>query len=292
MRPLLYLALVALPSSAFAQYTPSAGQNVIQEEIKVFSRDKDGSMKASKQKRRVAADGYGNAQGNQYDLAYDGAFDGQTIAVLDFYTGHDFSLPRAALAEKGFGVVRWTRPPPPKDLRAALKKSNQVWIIAGCEGQLLEDEHVSIIKEFFEDGHGLYIWGDNDPCLADADLVARTIFDVRVKGDLPGDRIVPIQPKSGTPGLAPNHLITTGLEHLYEGVTVATIVPAHGFEPLVYGSANNLVVAVYDQDQRRAIVDGGFTRLSYKWDSAGTGRYVKNAASWLANAERWGDAKQ
>ena len=32
-----------------------------------------------------------------------------------------------------------------------------------------------------------------------------------------------------------------------------------------------------------------FTRLSNKWDSAGTGRYVMNAAAWLANYERFGN---
>ncbi|MDB4961201.1 MAG: hypothetical protein JWP01_1200 [Myxococcales bacterium] len=37
------------------------------------------------------------------------------------------------------------------------------------------------------------------------------------------------------------------------------------------------------------LIKGGFTRLSYKWDTAGTGRYIKNAAAWLANFERFGD---
>ncbi|MDB4958533.1 MAG: hypothetical protein JWO36_6102 [Myxococcales bacterium] len=39
-----------------------------------------------------------------------------------------------------------------------------------------------------------------------------------------------------------------------------------------------------------AIFDGGFTRLYLQWDTAGTARYVKNAASWLVNAEKFGDA--
>ena len=51
-----------------------------------------------------------------------------------------------------------------------------------------------------------------------------------------------------------------------------------------------MVAAYYDRDGHRAILDGGFTRLYLKWDTAGTGRYVKNAASWLVNAERFGDA--
>jgi len=29
--------------------------------------------------------------------------------------------------------------------------------------------------------------------------------------------------------------------------------------------------------------------LFIKWDTAGTGRYVKNAAAWLVNYERFGD---
>ena len=57
--------------------------------------------------------------------------------------------------------------------------------------------------------------------------------------------------------------------------------------PLIYGSANNLVAAFYDRDGKRLIFDGGFTRLYNKWDTAGTGRYVKNAAAWLANVERF-----
>ena len=57
---------------------------------------------------------------------------------------------------------------------------------------------------------------------------------------------------------------------------------------MVFGSAGNLVVAAYDRDQRRALLDSGFTRLYCNWDTAGTGRYVKNAAAWLVNYERFG----
>ena len=61
-------------------------------------------------------------------------------------------------------------------------------------------------------------------------------------------------------------------------------------EPIVYGSAGNLVTAVYEKDGKRLILDGGFTRLYINWDTAGTGRYVKNAAAWLVNVEKFGDA--
>ena len=40
----------------------------------------------------------------------------------------------------------------------------------------------------------------------------------------------------------------------------------------MYGSDGNLVVAVYDHQGRRAVLDGGFTRLYMNWDTAGTGQ--------------------
>ena len=51
----------------------------------------------------------------------------------------------------------------------------------------------------------------------------------------------------------------------------------------------NLVTATYEQDGKRLILDGGFTRLYISWDHAGTGRYVKNAAAWLVNYERFAE---
>ena len=87
-----------------------------------------------------------------------------------------------------------------------------------------------------------------------------------------------------------DHLLTTGLEYLYEGITIATIAPTDDADADSLRLGGNLVTAVYEKDGKRAIVDGGFTRLYNKWDTAGTGRYVKNAAAWLANVERFPEA--
>ncbi len=78
------------------------------------------------------------------------------------------------------------------------------------------------------------------------------------------------------------HPITAGINSLYEGVTIATIDTSPDLEPLVFGSAGNLVVGVYNQSGKKAILDGGFTRLFYGTEAAGTERYIKNAAAWLA----------
>jgi hypothetical protein len=283
----LFAMLFAAP--AFAQYNKGAGVNKPKLEKSRSVRLSDGTLKDEIYYEEAPVDRWGNTQGNQGDLAVDGAFDGQTVAVIQLYD-FPFDLVKAALKEKGFSVYRWVRrAPSPEDLEAALQKSSQLWIIATDSRQLTPD-HLRVIKKFYDEGHGLYIWGDNLPFYADANYLSEALFGTTMQGDLRGDQTVGLLELSDDGGIKPNHLLTTGLEHLYEGITIATIQPNDTLEPLLYGSAGNLVAAYYDKNGRRAILDGGFTRLYNKWDTAGTARYVKNAASWLVNAEKFGDA--
>jgi len=237
--------------------------------------------------KEVARDNYGNAKGNKYDLAVDGAFEGQTILVLQMYSeeSFDFKAPEKALKEKGFGVFRYiNNPPDAAKLKKDLSQSCQLWIISDSYSKL-NDDHLKVIKQFFDDGHGIYIWGDNDPYYADANKVANYLFGGEMTGNLMGDQPVGLQSDSTGVGVRKNHLITTGIENVYEGITIATISKNKFLKPLIYGSAGNLITAVYEKDGKRAILDGGFTRLYYKWETAGTDRYVKNAAAWLVNLE-------
>jgi hypothetical protein len=291
---LVALALATvLGGTAFAQYTTSAGKSAPMEKRQRAVYDEaTGATSIIEYEAKPSADKWGNAQGNQHDLAVDGAFKGQTVAVLHLYvdSSFDFSLPKAALAEKGFSTYRWiSKPPSPAELETSLAKASQLWIISGQEN-LLTPEHVKVIKKFFDAGHGVYIWGDNEPYYTDANVVGRALLGAEMHGDTMGDNTVGMQKSPGTAGVLPNHLLTTGLENIYEGITIATIDKTPDLEPLIYGSAGNLVAAYYDKGGKRAIFDGGFTRLYMKWDTAGTARYVKNAAAWLVNAERFGDS--
>ena len=237
----------------------------------------------------AVSDKFGNAAGSQYDLAADGAFDDCLIAVLHLYTseGFHFRYPETALQEKGFKIHRWTSAPAVAELSRVLEEACQLWIIADKK-QHLNAKQLEVIRAFFESGRGLYVWGDNDPYFVDANFVAQGLFGCRMSGNTHGDQVMGLQQRPGGAGIV-SHLITTGVEHLYEGITVATIQAHPGLQPVLYGSASNLLVAAFDADGRRAIIDGGFTRLFMKWDTAGTGRYVKNAAAWLVNCERlWG----
>ena len=244
----------------------------------------------AKAQRAANKDKYGNPDGPEFDLAKDGAFKGLQIAVLQLYTGEgfDFSLPAVALAEKGFTIKRWKdKPPSASELAKTLKQSCQVWIISDLTAKLGSD-HLAVIRDYFILGHGVYIWGDNEPFYADANAVAAMLFNGRLTGNVQGNKVVHHQKAQGASGMVKGHPICTGLESLYEGITIATIDSNPLLQPVMLGSAGNLVVAAHDCDQRRALIDGGFTRLYHQWDTAGTGRYVKNAAAWLVNYERYG----
>jgi len=282
----LLVVLVIVSSTAFSQssvrYNKCAAQNAIYHEVE---DEETGDVVY----QPVEADGHGNAQGNQYDLAVDGAFEGQTITVLHLYTGEgfDFHLPQAALKEKGFSVYRFMNAPPtPEELKDALDKSCQFWLISSSY-QMLTEEHVKVIKDFFDAGHGVYIWGDNSPYYADANYLANALFGGEMLGNYMGNEVVGLKDKKTKSGLVQSHLITTGLQFVYEGITIASIQDNQMLKPLIYNSEGNIVAATYESNGKRAILDGGFTRLYVSWDEAGTGRYVKNAAAWLVNVERF-----
>jgi hypothetical protein len=292
IRNALLALFIALP--AFAQYNAQAGRSTVSaDKVSVETRGPQGEVHTEQKLVDPTRDAYGNAAAPKYDLAVDGAFSGQTVLVVDLYGGEygiPFDGPRAALESKGFSVVHYNQVPSVAELEKGLAKSSQFWIVSSCDNSVhLTPAHQNAIKKFFDAGHGVYLWGDNDPCNADADKLAAMLIDARVQGDLPGDQTVGISKGEGKAGVVRDHLLSTGVEHVYEGVTVATVKPAGAMTPVIYGSAGNLVAAAYERDGKRLIVDGGFTRLTYKWDTAGTGRYIRNAGAWLANHERFGD---
>ncbi|MEP6865330.1 MAG: hypothetical protein ABJE66_32225, partial [Deltaproteobacteria bacterium] len=86
----LFVALalvIGLHHSALAQYTRAAGQNAPMDPVSRTTYDKSGFAHTTIQMVAPAADSFGNAQGNDHDLAVDGAFKGQTVAVIQLYTG-------------------------------------------------------------------------------------------------------------------------------------------------------------------------------------------------------------
>ncbi|MGJ8660929.1 MAG: hypothetical protein ACSHXL_02735 [Bacteroidota bacterium] len=292
---LFTLALLATSLFGHTQYNSCAGKSEIYETTtKEVRNERTGKVEKVVVKEKVKkTDNFGNVSGNKYDLAVDGAFKGQTIVVLHMYTGEnfDFELPKAALAEKGFSVYRFiNNPPSPEVLEEALSKACQLWVISTLT-QLLTDEHAEVIKRFFDSGRGVYLWGDNDPGNGDASFLGEKLMGVTMNGNYIGSKNVNFKTDESKSGMRADHLITTGLEYVFEGITIAKINdPNQAMEPLIWSTDGNVVTAIYEQQGQRLIMDGGFTRLYCNWESAGTGRYVKNAAAWLVNYERFGEA--
>ena len=294
MKTLIVSVFTFVTALSWGQYNLCAGQSEATERVAIESRDENtGETKITYEERKVQqTDSHGNASGSQYDLAVDGAFEGQTIVVLHLYTGEgfDFEAPKKALAEKGFSVYRYINvPPSPKELEESLAKACQLWIIS-TNTQLLNDEHAEVIKKFFYSGKGVYLWGDNDPYHADANFIANKLVGVTMSGYYMGDKNVTFKSDSTNCGMLKDHLITTGLEYVYEGITISKMNDPEGkLKPLIWSTDGNVVSAIYEDQGQRLIIDGGSTRLFYSWDNAGTGRYVKNAAAWLVNYERFGE---
>lgn len=233
-------------------------------------------------------DKFGNPEGAQYDLAQDGSFQGYSIIVLNFCWYCTFTEPEKALKKKGFIIKEFKSLPPLNELSNLLADDkSQLWLISGDETHL-DSRYVSLIENYFYSGHGVYIWGDNVPWYADANPVLRQIFNTEMFGNVPGQKVLGIQSRPNEPGIIANHPITTGIVNFYEGHTVATVRAVDNLVPLIIGSDRTIVTVYHDSNGRRALVDGGFTRLYVNWDSAGTDRYVVNAAAWLANIERFG----
>lgn len=241
---------------------------------------------------------YGNTLGNQADLGRDGAFIGKKVVVIwlcpDIQPqGSSGSISKTniinSLASKGF-VVDFTEclntVITPYELEAKLKDACQLWIISGHRKRLTS-AHEDIIVDFFNKGRGLYIWGDNSPYYADINDITKKLFGVTMIGDYYGDKVLGISSGPGKPGIIKGHLISTGIANFYEGITIANVYTSSSVKPLVYNSKGEVVTAYYEEDGKKCIIDGGFTRLFYKWNTAGTDRFVKNCAVWLANVERF-----
>ena len=235
-------------------------------------------------------DKFGNPEGAQYDLAVDGGFKGYNILILNLCEVASMSKAVKAMEKKGFNVELIPgKIPSPSDLERKLRDKCQLWIISQADLQFTE-KHYSAIKDFYDEGHGIYVWGDNDPLNTNANFIISRMFGSMMGGDYYARKVLSIQTEPKEPGIVADHLISTGMVSFFEGDSIANIQLINGLKPLIYSSDRKVVTAFYDDNGKRALIDGAFTRL---WDgdwgqSAGTERYIVNAACWLANLEKFG----
>ena len=212
---------------------------------------------------------------------------GLGITLLQLTTEGTYSKLRAELDRIGLKVHWYVGPPPSLvDFRKALASSCQLWIISHAI-PMLNGPYIDEIKLFYSQGNGLYLWGDNAPYFADVNPLAGALFRAQLSGNDPGQQVVPANGRDEGPGLA-SHPVTTFVPMLYEGITISSVMMASGcpLKPLVRSSVGKIVTAYFDGDSKRALLDGGFTRLwDDYWTTTGTAPFVSNSAGWLANLD-------
>jgi len=163
----------------------------------------------------------------------------------------------------------------------------------------LEPVFKECIMKAHKQGTGLFIFADNQPYVYEANIVLPEIAGCIVNGDDHGDQTLVYGWDPREPGrFDKNHLIFSGINSLYEGVTICYPCPVilEGKSAPEEIRLETVATSTYDrpiiskmeatQDHGRVILDTGWTKLyeSY-WSSTGQARYVVNACVWLTNIE-------
>jgi len=107
----------------------------------------------------ASCNGYGFIKENELvDPAL--ALIGEKGLILNYASAElDFVQVGKALNEKKLQYEYFTITPNPENLRKLLNETSQLWIISYNKKGNLNDEHVKIISEFYNNGGSLYIFG-------------------------------------------------------------------------------------------------------------------------------------
>ena len=228
-------------------------------------------------------DDLGNPQGDAFDLVKDGSMKGYRVIILDLM-GLFLDDVFIALERKGFSVKVYSytegSPCGDRELEELLSDAKtQLWVISS-EYRVLNRRERKVICRFFLQGRGLYLLSDNYPVFADTNILLAKLFRSKMNGDYEGKRFISVNEDGHSPGIVRDHPIATGIRSFYEGVTISHVEMADGLTPLAYSSDGQVLIAYYDRDGKRALVDGGYTRLQYRYNmpSTGTARLIANCA--------------
>jgi len=200
-----------------------------------------------------------------------------------------------ALEDKGFAIRRKVGKFEPN----WLKDIDQLWILSTTSLNLTSTDNDAIV-EFVKSGKGLCLLADNAPYLAEANELGKRLFDVRVSGNYIGQKIAYVKNGQLTPDLikkhqgdyeVPEHPLLTGVNFVYEGITISNISTSNKLDVVLRASDGKSVVVASNDPDLRVIIDCGFTRYyfapgddsaTFITKTAGTPRLAQNIAAFLA----------
>jgi hypothetical protein len=242
-------------------------------------------------------DAYQNPKGRNYDLGREGAF-GQFSVLVGLFCGFNMDpnlfnkYAGDALSTKGFRVIVLTSE---EEFILKLKDNtvDSAWIISGDKfsKSSANDTFGNALLDFHKSGRGLAIWGDNAPWQFHASLATEKLLGFKLIGNTPGGTTLKLG-NGEVLGTFKRHLLTSGIQNLFEGITICYPSAQVGNITNLATSSNlHVCMACVDHNQLpsptygRILVDCGFTKLYCNWDTAGTERYVRNVAVWLLSLD-------
>ena len=243
----------------------------------------------------VPPDKHGNPIGSIYDLGRDNAFSEIKLLIGKFYNGERFTLESfktnvgKALDEKGFD---WLCTEDENEYLEKLPDYDVSIILPSFGKKVKRSDFIDKVITFYRSGKGLMLFEDNDPTQDSYTTgVLKKLFGITVEGNDPGQRVMnPGTNVSNSLTFDQNHDVFKGVFKLYEGITISHPNIDSLPSPLKVLSTSssghpNIMCVEKNINSNRLLIDCGYTKLFKKfWDTAGTGRYVRNAVCWLAGA--------
>lgn len=271
------------------------------------AKDKDEAPKDPISKSLMFLDKFGNPQGGDLGLSKDGEFKGKKLLVWGHLKGeHQYVFREAnpmwvALRKRGF-EVQLADKEFPADI---LLKFDQFWLISYDQDNL-KDADIAVLEKFVAAGKGVYLLADNEPYLAQTNVLARRWFDTDLKGSYHGTQIGFVKTrklkeevikKFNGQYAIDDHALLTGVNFVYEGITISHFAETKKLQVIMRGSDGKPLVGVSTVPGKRVIVDCGFTRyffderdpegsMSFINRTAGTLRYGENVAAFLQGKEK------
>lgn len=155
------------------------------------------------------------------------------------------------------------------------------------------------IEKFIQSGKGVCLLSDDDPFLVESNELAKRLYGVTVKGNYIADKIAYVRDHDLTPAdirkfggqyEVADHPLLTGVNFLYEGITISNVEKSHKLEVALKASDGQPLIAVSKVPGQKVVIDCAFTqfchgpteRTSYILKSAGAVRLAQNIATYLA----------
>jgi hypothetical protein len=250
------------------------------------------------------------------DWVKDGEFKGKRILIAVYYWEGPAldSVPMnhvpKVLRDMGFTVDIQRQPAHLPDLA----KYDQVWVVSGS-ASTFDQTDVQKLRDHLKKGRGVYVLADNTPFTYEANVIAGALYGVSLSGGYDGGQVVNVVAPGKVKQMvdeamkkgdmnklmelrragflngklyAEDHELLSGIEQIFEGITVAAQTISKDLEVILRDSANENLVSVSKRPGELLVIDGAFTRLYCGWEAnaATSTRWYRNVAAYLAGKKR------